>query len=230
MSSETALVREPETPNFSPRLYSLALLVTAACFASTARSQTTNDFRKIFAQAVVTEDADAQLELIKQLVGSSDESVSRGLTAWRLGELYIHTAEDSTKTPFLLDPQQDSDGKAKGIRVADGQFLTDALGKPQLFLSSELTPADTTSKLRKAITGEHQAWLVQRIRQEDFTLRGLVAELAERGLKVDYRTVWNFVHAEKLSFKKNSGRQRAGASRRGAPAGAVDKVSGPDRS
>jgi len=33
-------------------------------------------------------------------------------------------------------------------------------------------------------------------------LRGLVAELAERGLKVDYRTVWSFVHAEKLSFKK----------------------------
>jgi transposase len=29
-----------------------------------------------------------------------------------------------------------------------------------------------------------------------------VAELAERGLKVDYRTVWSFVHAEKLSFKK----------------------------
>jgi transposase len=40
-------------------------------------------------------------------------------------------------------------------------------------------------------------------------LRGLVAELAERGLKVDYRSVWNFVHAEKLSFKKNRGRQRA---------------------
>ncbi len=25
-------------------------------------------------------------------------------------------------------------------------------------------------------------------------------ELAERGLKVDYRTVWSFVHDEKLSF------------------------------
>jgi transposase len=35
----------------------------------------------------------------------------------------------------------------------------------------------------------------------DFTLRGLQAELAERGVKVDYRTVWNFVHAEGLSFK-----------------------------
>jgi len=33
-------------------------------------------------------------------------------------------------------------------------------------------------------------------------LRGLVAELAERGLKVDYRSVWAFVHEEKLSYKK----------------------------
>ena len=38
----------------------------------------------------------------------------------------------------------------------------------------------------------------------EFTLRGLVAELAERGLKVDYRSVWKFVHAEKLSFKKKT--------------------------
>jgi putative transposase len=37
-------------------------------------------------------------------------------------------------------------------------------------------------------------------------LRGLVAELAARGLKVDYRSVWEFVHAEKLSFKKRLGR------------------------
>ncbi len=56
----------------------------------------------------------------------------------------------------------------------------------------------------KAIAGEHHAWLLQRCKEKDFTLRGLVAELAERGLKVDYRSVWNFVHAEKLSFKKKA--------------------------
>src|SRR6478609_3596586 len=130
---------------------SLTLLVVTVFFASSARSQITNDYRKIFAQAVVTEDTDVQLGLIKQLVSSSDEAVSRGLTAWRLSELYVHSAEDGTKTPFLLDSQQDSDGKAKGIRVADGQPIVDAAGKPLLFLASELTPADTTSKLRKAI-------------------------------------------------------------------------------
>ena len=54
----------------------------------------------------------------------------------------------------------------------------------------------------KKISGKHRDWLVQRCRTADFTLRGLVAELAKRGLKVDYRTVWDFVHAEKLSHKK----------------------------
>ena len=38
--------------------------------------------------------------------------------------------------------------------------------------------------------------------RDNFTLRGLQAELAERGVNVDYRTVWNFVHAEGLNFKK----------------------------
>ena len=35
---------------------------------------------------------------------------------------------------------------------------------------------------------------------------------------VDYRVVWAFVHDEKLSSKKDADRQRAGSSRRGAPA------------
>lgn len=54
----------------------------------------------------------------------------------------------------------------------------------------------------RKIAGAHHDWLVQRCREGDFTLRGLVVELAERGLKVDYHSVWDFVHAEKLSHKK----------------------------
>jgi transposase len=53
----------------------------------------------------------------------------------------------------------------------------------------------------------HRGWLIERCRGAGFTPRGLVAELAERGLTVDYRTIWRFVHAEGLSFKEN----RAGA-------------------
>jgi transposase len=77
----------------------------------------------------------------------------------------------------------------------------------------------------KAISGEHAAWLSQRIRAGDFTLRGLVVELGGRGLKVDYRSVWEFVHAEKLSFKKKRGGWRTRSSRRGATASPVDQIS-----
>jgi putative transposase len=54
----------------------------------------------------------------------------------------------------------------------------------------------------KKLSGEWREWLLERCRKADFTLRGLVAELAERGLVVDYHSVWNFIHAEKLSHKK----------------------------
>jgi putative transposase len=54
----------------------------------------------------------------------------------------------------------------------------------------------------KKLVGQYRDWLLQRCRASDFTLRGLVAELAEQGLSVDYRVVWAFVHEEKLSYKK----------------------------
>ena len=51
------------------------------------------------------------------------------------------------------------------------------------------------------ICGAHKDWLLSRIKSGDFTLRALTMELAERGLKVDERTVWAFVHRAGLSFK-----------------------------
>ena len=96
--------------------------------------------------------------------------------------------------------------------------------------TGSVAPSQMGRHKPKAIRGAYRDWLVERTKEGDFTLRGLVAELADRGLTVDYRTMWNFVHAEKLSFKKNRGRQRTGTSRRRAPPGAVEEVSGPGRS
>jgi transposase len=95
--------------------------------------------------------------------------------------------------------------------------------------TGSVAPGQMGGHKPRAIRDEHEAWLRSRVEERDFTLRGLVAELAARGLKVDYRSVWNFVHCEKLSFKKNRARQRAGSPRRGATAGAVDGLSEPDR-
>ena len=77
------------------------------------------------------------------------------------------------------------------------------------------------------IAGAHRDWLIERAHGAAFTLRGLVAELAERGLAVDYRTVWKFVHRERLSFKKNRARQRAGQAGCRPQAKPLAAVSGP---
>lgn len=84
--------------------------------------------------------------------------------------------------------------------------------------TGSVAPSQIGGYKPKKISGAHRDWLIHRCGERDFTLRGLVAELGERGLAVDYRSVWNFVHAEKLSFKKNRARQRAGSAGRRAPA------------
>jgi transposase len=91
--------------------------------------------------------------------------------------------------------------------------------------TGSIAPGKMGGHKPKAISGEHRDWLLGRIRDGDFTLRGLVAELAERGLEVDYRSVWEFVHAEKLSYKKKRGGWRTRPSGRRTAACAVDKIS-----
>lgn len=79
---------------------------------------------------------------------------------------------------------------------------------------------------RRPVLATHRDWLLERARS-DFTLRGLVAELATRGVRVDYVQVWRFVHAEGLSFKKKRSPRRAAAAEDRAPKGAMAEVSGP---
>jgi transposase len=111
-----------------------------------------------------------------------------------------------------------------------GVAISTAIGWMQrVEQTGSVAPGQMGGHKPKAISGEHAVWLSQRIRAGDFTLRGLVAELGERRLKVDYRSVWEFVHAEKLSFKKKRGGWRTRSARRGAAARPVDKVSRPRR-
>jgi putative transposase len=73
----------------------------------------------------------------------------------------------------------------------------------------------------------HRDWLIARTSNDQaFTLRGLQAELLARGVKVDYRTVWAFVHAEGLSCKKKRAAERAGSPRHRAQTGLLEEAPG----
>jgi transposase len=77
----------------------------------------------------------------------------------------------------------------------------------------------------RVLTGDLRLWLLERA-ERDFTLRGLVAELGERGVKVDYVQVWRFVHGEGLSFKKKRSAGRTAVPEDRPEARAVEEVPG----
>jgi len=68
--------------------------------------------------------------------------------------------------------------------------------------TGSVAPGQMGGHKPRKISGEHRDWLMARCRARAFTLHGLVAELAARGLAVDDRSVWEFVHDEQLSYKK----------------------------
>lgn len=69
---------------------------------------------------------------------------------------------------------------------------------------------------RPILLGERD-WLLARLSvAPDLTVRGLLGELGDRGVKVSYGALWAFLAAEGLTFKKNSVRHRAGTTRRRA--------------
>ena len=88
-----------------------------------------------------------------------------------------------------------------------------------------VAPSQIGGHKPRLLAGELRDWLLDRMKS-DFTLRGLVAELATRGVKVDYVQVWRFAHAEGLSFKKKRSSRRATEAEDRPTARAVEEVPG----
>ncbi len=107
--------------------------------------------RQALITAILSEDADVQVEQVKKLVESRDPVVEAALLAWRGGSLYLHEGADGTKIPFLLAAGVDGEGRAKALRLLDDQPITDANGAPLILAPAEATAVDSSSKLRKVI-------------------------------------------------------------------------------
>ena len=93
--------------------------------------------------------------------------------------------------------------------------------------TGSVSPGQIGGHKPRILSGAVAAWLRARMSEHPFTLRGLVRELADRGVKADYHSVWDFAHDEGLSFKKNRVRRRAGPCRRRASPPFVEGASKP---
>lgn len=98
--------------------------------------------------------------------------------------------------------------------------------KRRLGETGSLEPGRVGGRKQRTLSGERAGWLRERCRSGPFTTRGLVAELAARGIKTDRRAVWVFVRTEGLSFKKNGSAGRADESGHRPQAVALENPSG----
>jgi putative transposase len=94
----------------------------------------------------------------------------------------------------------------------------------------DVSPGSSRGRKRSPLHG-HRDWLLALNRAEpDLTLIEVRDRLAsELGLVTAEASVWRFFAREGIRFKKNAAAIRARAARRGAQAGELEAVSGPDR-
>ena len=110
----------------------------------------TSQVKKIVAEAILTEDAEAQVKLVRSLAASGGADAVKLLTRWKEGEIFIFMGDDSKKIPVTLGSEKDGDGKQQAFLLTDGSPLMIA-GKPAWVMPSDLDTADTDSNLRVAI-------------------------------------------------------------------------------
>ncbi len=134
-------------------LPTILFIVAAACGVLAARlpAATTPPPRQLIASAVLADDAAKKRELIGQLMGSGDPAIAPLLEAWRTDALFVFAAPDGAKVPVLLVGEKDEAGKQPATRVDTGAPLTDAAGTALRLAAADLTAADHTSSLRRAM-------------------------------------------------------------------------------
>ena len=90
--------------------------------------------------------------------------------------------------------------------------------------TGSVAPGQMGGHKPKAISGEHREWLLQRVREKDFTIRGWLPSLPSGA----FRSIVGLeLHpCREAELKKKHGRQRTRSSRHRAPTRAMGKVWG----
>lgn len=123
---------------------------TVAAVAATAPANPSSA-RVTLSRAIASDDLAEQTRLLRELAGASDPAIEGILSAWRGGSLYLHEKAEGGPVPFVLDANVDADGRARGLSILDDRPIPGPDAKPLLFTASDLSPVDTSSKLRKVI-------------------------------------------------------------------------------
>ena len=128
----------------------IALLLAGAGMVRAEESAEELAARQKLAELITAKTED-QPKLLSELADTGSKTAHDVLNAWTRDSVYLYAPPGSAKVPVLLEDQQDAKGKARAVRVDNGQFLKDDKGAELRFGASDLHTADTDMALRKVI-------------------------------------------------------------------------------
>src|SRR5438045_7005585 len=101
-------------------------LTCILCWPGRTSAQPSADstVRQQLAKTLLSE-GDEQQTNLTQLAETGSKLVHDVLTAWIRDGIFLYDAPSAGKIPVLLEDPPDAEGKARGIIIADGQFLKD---------------------------------------------------------------------------------------------------------
>ena len=106
--------------------------------------------RALLVRTVLSEGPEQQRHLA-EVAASGSRLAHEILTAWTHDEILLYQVPGGAKVPVLLEEQQDSQGKARALRVDTGRPLVDRQGQELRFASGDIDSIETDMRLRSAI-------------------------------------------------------------------------------
>ncbi len=128
---------------------SLCLQLEAAPVAGSDVAST-NAVRAELVQAILSKGPERQ-KVLDKLADTGSKLASDVLSAWTMQEVFLYPATNGVTVPVMLESQQDAQGRARAIRIDNGQFLKNAAGKELRFGENDLNSAYTDMRLRREI-------------------------------------------------------------------------------
>ena len=116
-----------------------------------AQETTAKSPRELIVSALVAATPDEQKEIILTFKSTPSPELVGWLEKWKAGEIYLHTTDEGVITPVLLTGSPDAKGASKSIKVIDDSSFNGPDGNPILINPDEVTAAETTSAIRKAM-------------------------------------------------------------------------------
>jgi urea transport system permease protein len=121
------------------------LVALAASAPFTAETQ----IRKNLAAAVLAT-GEEQQRMLTDLADTGSKTVRDVLAGWPRDQVIIYESAGE-KFPAMLEDEVDADGKARAVRIDNGEFIKDEKGQLIHLSPTDVTPVDTDARLRMTI-------------------------------------------------------------------------------